>query len=352
MLPSAALPQLRSHHDALESPPAPSVSVIIPVKDTETALLRRAIESVLDQDHRGPLEIVVWDDGSRVRRYREHCALITNLQRDTRHRLQHRRSAHNQGISAARNHGWRLATGQWLAWLDSDDALPRDALARLWTATTRSPNALLVIGQCEVHLPDGTVREHRNNVFIRAWQDVKGRVTDPLLTTVFAVHGTLVHRDLVDRVGGFDEGLSHGELTDWFLRSLAAVSRRRVMLLDSVTYHHYKRDGSHSTDRATLEQHRWLALARYAKNVGLPAGLVLRGGVRCPDTGARRYALVDVDGSVLVRAEADPADVTRTDVLPRIRTLSVIPAEASSALPSSCRAAHPVPAVRHRAGTA
>src|SRR3954454_15789951 len=44
---------------------APDVSVVMPVHDMPLRLVRRAIRSVRRQDHPGPVEVVLWDDGSR-----------------------------------------------------------------------------------------------------------------------------------------------------------------------------------------------------------------------------------------------------------------------------------------------
>ena len=87
----------------------PLVSVVIPVYNA-APFVHRAIESALAQTHR-PLEIIVVDDGSTdetaqiVRRYP-----VTLLQQK------------NGGPGRARNAGVRLSRGEWIAFLDHDDA--------------------------------------------------------------------------------------------------------------------------------------------------------------------------------------------------------------------------------------
>src|SRR5216684_3041492 len=87
-----------------------TVSAIIPAYNAE-ATLARAIDCCLAQTH--PLyEIIVVDDGSTdgtadiARRYAEPV------------RLERKK---NGGPSSARNHGARVAQGDWLAFLDADD---------------------------------------------------------------------------------------------------------------------------------------------------------------------------------------------------------------------------------------
>ncbi len=93
------------------------ISVVVPVYN-RASLITRALDSVHDQTYR-PIELIVVDDGS------------TDA---TRAVVERWRAAHeaadfstvtisevNSGAAAARNIGIRVATGEWIAFLDSDD---------------------------------------------------------------------------------------------------------------------------------------------------------------------------------------------------------------------------------------
>jgi glycosyltransferase involved in cell wall biosynthesis len=97
----------------------PTVSVIIPTYN-RGALLVEAVESALAQ-RRPPDEILVVDDGSRDDTAARMAAYGE--------RVRYVRQA-NAGPSAARNHGFRLARGEYLALLDSDDLWTPDRLER------------------------------------------------------------------------------------------------------------------------------------------------------------------------------------------------------------------------------
>ena len=106
------------------------ISVIIPAYNAQ-AYLRECLESVLAQSF-SDWEAIIVDDGS-TDSTREIAAGFTV--RDSRFRLV---STPNGGLSSARNAGIAEARGQWLTYLDSDDTLYPDALARLMAATTEN----------------------------------------------------------------------------------------------------------------------------------------------------------------------------------------------------------------------
>ena len=108
----------------------PEISVIVPVYRAE-AFLRKCTDSILQQTFRD-LELLLIDDGSP-----DHSgALCDQIAReDPRVRVLHKE---NGGVSSARNLGMAVAEGKYLAFADSDDWLPLDALETLHTALTEA----------------------------------------------------------------------------------------------------------------------------------------------------------------------------------------------------------------------
>lgn len=92
----------------------PLITVVMPVYNKEQ-YVSRAIQSVLDQTY-SELELLVVDDASRDGSL-ERVAEFD----DSRIRVL-RRTTSGPGGYAARNHGIRHATGDWVALLDADDA--------------------------------------------------------------------------------------------------------------------------------------------------------------------------------------------------------------------------------------
>ena len=95
------------------------ISVIVPVYNVET-YLPACLESICAQTY-SDLEIILIDDGST-----DHSGALCDeyAGRDSRIRVIHQK---NSGAASARNAGLRIAAGEYLAFVDSDDFLEPDA---------------------------------------------------------------------------------------------------------------------------------------------------------------------------------------------------------------------------------
>lgn len=106
------------------------ISVIIPVYNVKS-YLRKCADSVFAQTFRN-LEIILIDDGS-TDGSGELCDQLA--EEDARVRVIHKE---NRGPAEARNVGIRASTGDYLYFLDSDDAISAVTLNHLWTACIRT----------------------------------------------------------------------------------------------------------------------------------------------------------------------------------------------------------------------
>ncbi len=100
------------------------ISVIVPIYNVER-YLRQCLDSIRDQTYRD-LEVILVDDCSP-----DGSAAICReyVEADSRFRMI--RTPKNSGLSAARNAGIEVATGDWIAYIDSDDDIDRDYFERL-----------------------------------------------------------------------------------------------------------------------------------------------------------------------------------------------------------------------------
>jgi len=179
----------------------PRVTVVIPTYN-RARFIAEAIKSVLEQTFRD-FELIVVDDGST-----DDTAAVVSRFTDPRLRYVYQT---NQERSAARNHGIRLAQGEYVAFLDSDDVwLPAKLEYQVALLDARPAVGLAYTG-AYIFEDQLTFTEQRPR-----W---RGQVLKALLMEDNVVCGSgatpLVRRACFARVGGFDETASIYGVEDW-----------------------------------------------------------------------------------------------------------------------------------------
>lgn len=183
----------------------PLVSVIIPTRN-RAALLPRALGSVFAQTY-DKLECIVVDDNSED----ETQKILAGYADPRLVVLKHET---NLFASAARNTGIAHASGEFIAFLDDDDAWLPKKLERQVPLLLRSPEAVGMV-YCWMDYFDerGTlIRKHDPRL--------KGYVF-PYILDAQRLGGCptlLVRREVVDAVGGFDASLLRGNDGDFIRR--------------------------------------------------------------------------------------------------------------------------------------
>lgn len=122
----------------------PLISIIIPVYNVER-YLDRCVKSVLEQTHRNS-EIILVDDGSP-----DCCPEKCNAwaARDNRIQVIHKK---NGGLSDARNAGMSSASGEFIAFVDSDDWIAPTFLERMLTAINESGSDICECGVLKTNI--------------------------------------------------------------------------------------------------------------------------------------------------------------------------------------------------------
>ena len=199
------------------------VSAIIPTYN-RSAVLPRALESVLAQT-RQPDEVIVVDDGSTDG---TGDMLRERFAKRFGDRLRYAWQP-NAGVSAARNHGMRLARGDFFAFLDSDDTWLPDKTQRQADWLTRHPDHGMVLWDVE-RTDDALCRIdvfHRRDVIPADGWVLRWLLPNPSLAPVSA----MMRREVFEDVGGFDEHLRTAEDIEYHLRIAA---RWRIGLVDEI----------------------------------------------------------------------------------------------------------------------
>lgn len=258
----------------------PGVIAIVPARN-EAAVLPEALPALLGQDYPGPLSVIVVDDGSEDG--------LEELLRDPPAGVRLIRQEH-AGVSAARNHGARLARGEWLAFLDADDLWEHEMLELSLAALEATPEATWGFTLCSRMGPTGAIVPGGIDRVCPAFS-VAGMAPEALLASALErgevlvggesvplyqgdLYGLLfygnfvlpsasvVRRDLYLRTGGYDEGLWCAVDTEFFHR-VAAQAPAVVLPRPLVRYRTQQARALTSAPNApTLARNALLSLER------------------------------------------------------------------------------------------
>ena len=183
------------------------VSVVMPVYNTQR-YLARAIESILGQTLQ-EFELIIIDDGSTDR---SKQILEAYARRDGRIRLI---SRENKGISYTRNEGVNLAQSELIAVMDSDDIAHSHRLEMQCEYMSRHADCVALGSRVELIDAEGNaIREWSSEIEHAEIESAhldgrSGAMCNPV---------TIVRREALQGVGGYDEELAGAEDFDLFLK--------------------------------------------------------------------------------------------------------------------------------------
>lgn len=216
----------------------PTISVVVPAHNS-SATIGAAIESALAQT-RGPLEVIVVDDGSSdttaavALRYGPPVRVI---------------SKPNGGTASARNLAISEAVGDVIAFLDADDVYTDTHLEEIATRLREEPDLAAVATDAELRSPE---RTWRNGAF---WPAHAGRdrldISSPI---IFCALG--IRRDVLRKVGAFDPRFHI--LEDVELHHRLLCNRHAIGYVDSPSYIYNIHEASKAQSRPVEEGRREL----------------------------------------------------------------------------------------------
>jgi glycosyltransferase involved in cell wall biosynthesis len=182
------------------------VSTVIPTFNRR-ALIGRCVESAFAQTYPSQ-EVIVVDDGST-----DGTGDFLRERYGRRIRYVWQR---NGGVSNARNHGMRLASGELIALLDSDDLWEPTKLEKQVAFFRARPDFGMVL--TDVRRVDGAGRlidVFRRRDVIRNDGDA---LADVLLNPALVPASIMIRRTVFEQLGGFDETLNTAEDIEFHLR--------------------------------------------------------------------------------------------------------------------------------------
>jgi len=216
----------------------PFISVVCPTYNSAGFVLK-TIESLVNQTY-SQFEIIISDDGS----VDNTCEIIEDYFKKS-HFVNYKilKNKH-AGVAATRNAGIKAASGQWIAFIDSDDQWFPNKLATVAKAIQEHPEVNFICNTEEFVRLDG-----RKELFdFGAWYNVHKLLPDQLLKRcIFATSAVICRRDLLLAVGCFDEKLSLAEDYDLWLKLSPLL---KVFYIREVSGYYFERKGNLSSRKA------------------------------------------------------------------------------------------------------
>lgn len=208
----------------------PLVSVIVPVYKTEK-YLKKCLDSICNQSYK-KLEIICVNDGSP-----DKSADILNeyAARDSRIRVINQENA---GLSAARNSGLRVAKGDYITGVDSDDYLNEDIYSKIFVQHAISAD-IICFGTQQV---DESGNLLPSAEFLLPYEGLYDFNKELLYKVNVCFWNKLYKREIVDSLGlQFPDGVLF-EDTAWFYTCAAGATS--IHFLSEIGYNYVQRTGS------------------------------------------------------------------------------------------------------------
>lgn len=208
------------------------ISIIVPVYRAEK-YLNKCIESLINQTYTN-LEIILIDDGSP-----DNCADICKTYCEQDKRVKYF-CQENQGVSAARNKGIKLAQGKYLGFCDADDYVDLDMYEVLYKLNVENNADISIISS--YYNINGKIQDYKDNDKIESFSNVEA-IKEMFLGKKFAGHlwNKLFRRELFEGLY-LNENIAICEdlllLWDLIFRS------KKIVFQDIHKYYYVENEGS------------------------------------------------------------------------------------------------------------
>ena len=207
----------------------PEISVIIPVYKCEQ-YIESCVDSILNQTYRD-FEIILVDDGSPDNSGKICDELAEKYNKIT---VLHQE---NQGQSAARNNGVKIARGEWLCFVDCDDFVHPEILEALYNAVTENN---VKLSMCSA------IQGEESPSFFNASKEVNFKVLETTEDNIlnlcknekyyyWVVWGKLIHKSIYEKYP-----LTEGRIyEDNAIECKWLYEAKKVALTDASLYFYY-----------------------------------------------------------------------------------------------------------------
>ncbi|MBD3300198.1 MAG: glycosyltransferase [Candidatus Moranbacteria bacterium] len=200
----------------------PKLSIVIPVYNIQPKWLRLCIKSIMNQFYDN-WELCLYDDGSTNLETLEYLKILKN-KKNNKIKISFGQS--NKHICYASNEAIKMATGDYVAFLDNDDKLTKDALFEIVKLLNKNPSLDLIYSD-EDKIDEN---EERSNPFFKPDFSL-----DLLLSVNYICHFLVIRKDLGDKVKWFRQGFEGAQDFDLILRCLD--HNPKIAHISKILYH-------------------------------------------------------------------------------------------------------------------
>lgn len=230
----------------------PLVDIIIPANNSGL-YIEETIQSVTNQTYNNYILWII-DDGSN------------DNTREIVHRIAYNNSKikylyqKNSGVSAARNKGFSISNGEYIAFLDADDIWLKDNLQLKVEYLEKYKETDLVHSDTAVVDSNGSRTGETKS-------GKEGFILDDLLawngTCIPAPSSILCRREVIKKTGGFDTQLSTGADQDFFFR---VASKYKIGRINQITWEYRIHDNNMHSNISLMEHDTLLTYKKAKKN--------------------------------------------------------------------------------------
>lgn len=189
--------------------------------------LKKCIDSALNQTYQ-KIEVLIIDDNSSDL---ENKKILKEYEGNPKVKIIYNKE--NLGISASLNSQVINSSGEWVAFMDCDDYLPKDAIMEMVKYMRKNPHLRLIYSN--------RVEIDEKGKFLRkVWFGARAlnkNIFEELLKGMVSSHLKIIHKDAFKKIGLFDPRFGGTHDYDFFLR-MAFYLPKRFGFIDKYLYYH------------------------------------------------------------------------------------------------------------------
>ncbi|MFH1454843.1 MAG: glycosyltransferase family 2 protein [bacterium] len=231
----------------------PKISIIT-ITRNRAGFISKAIESAQKQGFSN-WELLVLDDDSN-----DGTRAILEAFTAKDERIRYYKNSLALGISKNRNMGLSLASGKYIAVLDSDDEwIDKDKLSKSFDFLENNPDYVLI--GSNIKIVDEKGNFIKNTDFATDDENIRKKI----LIKNQIPHSTVIFRkDLVDKIGGYDNRLSCVEDLDLFLK-LGKLGKMKNLKEITTSYTKHSQSTSQRKKMAMAWNHLWIVFRNFGE---------------------------------------------------------------------------------------